>query len=85
MSQIYKLPLILDPQPEGGWTITCPLLPGLVTEADAMNEVLPNVTDALQSLIEMYKELNQPLPTILQPDNDNKPLWTETLIELKAA
>lgn len=26
MQQMYKLPLVLDPQPEGGWTITCPLL-----------------------------------------------------------
>lgn len=85
MQQIYKLPLVLDPQPEGGWTITCPVLPGLITEADTMDEVLPNVTDALQAFIEMYEDLNQPLPAILQPVGENKPLWTETLIELKAA
>ena len=85
MSQIYKLPLVLEPQPEGGWTITCPLLPGLVTEADTMDEVMPHVTDALQALIEMYEDLNQPLPAVLQSGNENKPLWTETFIELKAA
>ena len=32
MSQIYKLPLVLEPQPEGGYTVTCPLLPELITE-----------------------------------------------------
>lgn len=85
MQQIYKLPLVLEPQPEGGWTITCPVLPGLITEADTMDEVVPNVTDALQAFIEMHQDLNQPLPEILQPISENKPLWTETLIGLKAA
>ena len=30
MQNIYKLPLVLEPQPEGGYTITCPLLPNLI-------------------------------------------------------
>ena len=47
MQNIYKLPLLLEPQPEGGYTITCPLLPILVTEADTLAEVMPNVSDAL--------------------------------------
>ncbi len=61
----YRLPPVLEPQPEGGWTITCPILRGFVTEADAVDEILPNVTDALEALIEMYEDLNQPLPKIL--------------------
>jgi antitoxin HicB len=67
MAPIYKLPLVLEPQPEGGYTITCPLLPNLVTEADTLDEVIPNVTDAFMALIEAYEELNQPLPVIIQP------------------
>ena len=59
MNAIYKLPLILEPQPEGGYTITCPLLPNLITEADTLEEVIPNVSDALQALIEAYQDLNQ--------------------------
>ena len=49
---IYKLPLVLEPQPEGGWTITCPILPGLVTEADTLDEISINVTDAIEALLE---------------------------------
>jgi antitoxin HicB len=30
----YKIPLILTPQPEGGYTVTSPLLPELLTEGD---------------------------------------------------
>ena len=77
---LYKLPLILEPQPEGGYTITCPLLPNLITEADTLEEVMPNVADALAALIEAYEDLKQPLPSALQPLSTNTPIWTETLI-----
>ena len=60
MKHIYKLPLVLEPQPEGGYTITCPILPHIVTEADRLDEVAPNVADALSALIEMYQDLNKP-------------------------
>ena len=81
---IYRLPLVLEPQPEGGWTITCPVLPGLVTEADTMDEVVLNVTGALEALIELYEDLNQPLPKILQPIETDAPLYGETFIKLAA-
>jgi len=82
---IYRLPLVLEPQPEGGWTITCPILRGLITEADTIAEIVPNVTDALEALIEGYEDLNQPLPEVLQPMNRNAPFLTDTIIQLKAA
>ena len=31
MTMLYKIPLLLTPQPEGGFTVTSPLLPELVT------------------------------------------------------
>ena len=55
MDSIYKLPLVLEPQPEGGYTITCPLLPELITEADSMAEVYKNAGDALAAIIEAYE------------------------------
>ena len=77
MAQIYKLPLVLEPQPEGGWTITYPLLPNLITEADTMAKVIPNVTDALECLIDVYKQLNLPLPEVLRSLNQNAPFLTD--------
>jgi antitoxin HicB len=84
MKNIYKIPLLLEPQPEGGYTITCPLLPNLITEADNLEDVIPNVSDALEALIEAYQDLNQPLPSILQPVADNTIMWTESLIPIGA-
>ena len=58
----YKIPLILAPQPEGGYTVTSPLLPELVTEGDSVDEALANVKDALAAVIEAYHDLGRPLP-----------------------
>lgn len=58
LERVYKLPLVLEPQPEGGYTITCPLLPNLITEADTLDQVQANVADALAALIEMYEDLD---------------------------
>ena len=59
---LYKVPLVLEPQPEGGYTVTYPLLPELVTEGDTPEEALANVPDALAAVIEIYQDLNQSLP-----------------------
>jgi len=80
MSQIHKLPLILDPQPEGGYVVTCPLLPELITEGDNIQDALKNANDALAAIVEALKELNRPMPPALQPAQENTPLWIETVL-----
>ena len=61
MSQIYKLPLVFEPQPEGGYVVTCPLLPELITEGDTVQEALQNANGALAAIVEALKELKRPL------------------------
>ncbi len=85
MENIYKLPLVMEPQPEGGWTITCPILPGLITEVDTLDEISVNVSDALEAIIEGYEELNQPLPDVLRPIAKNSVFMSDTLVHLEAA
>jgi antitoxin HicB len=57
-----RLPLILEPQPEGGYTATSPALPELVTEGDTLEEVLENVRDAFSAVLEIYQEQQRTLP-----------------------
>ena len=85
MKSIYKLPLILEPQPEGGYTITCPLLPELITEADDVSEIYTHVADALAAVIELYEDMQRPLPTVLQPIAAGAAMWTETLVPVTVA
>jgi antitoxin HicB len=63
----YKLPLIFEPQPEGGYTVTSPLLPELVTEGDNVEEALENVRDALAAVLEIYRDDGRTLPPNLLP------------------
>jgi antitoxin HicB len=68
MAHIYKLPLVLTPQPEGGYTVTSPALPELVTEGDTIEEALANVKDALAAVVELYEDLGKKLPRWLELD-----------------
>jgi antitoxin HicB len=62
---LCKIPLVLAPQPEGGFTVTSPLLPELITEGDTAEEALENVRDALAAVIEAYKDTGRSLPASL--------------------
>lgn len=77
---IYKLPLILSPQPEGGFTVTSPILPELITEGDTADDALSNVKDALAAVIEIYQEQGKPLPASIRQDVQGGPVWLETLV-----
>lgn len=59
----YKILLTLTPQPEGGFTVTSPVLPELVTECDSISELLANAEDALAAVIELYQDQGRQLPS----------------------
>jgi antitoxin HicB len=60
---IYRVPLMFTPQPEGGYTVTCPVLPELLTEGDTLGEAQANVRDAFEAVVELYEEQGRLLPT----------------------
>ena len=76
----YKIPLVLTPQPEGGYTVTSPLLPELVTEGDSLDEALENVKDAFRAVMELYQELGRSLPENVQIPDEKSPVWLETVV-----
>ena len=51
-----RLPLVLEPQPEGGYTVTSPLVPELITEGDTLDEVMGNVLEAWQVVLDIYHD-----------------------------
>ncbi len=76
----YKIPLVLTPQPEGGYTVTSPLLPELVTEGDSLDESLENVKDAFRAVMELYEELGRSLPENIQIPDEKSLVWLETVV-----
>ncbi len=78
---IIKVPLVLTPQPEGGYTVTSPVLPELVTEGDTVEEALENVRDALKGVREAYEDTGRPFPANLQQDAEHAPIWFEYVVD----
>jgi antitoxin HicB len=66
----YKLSLLLEEQPEGGFTITCRELPELITECDSLDEMIDNVIDAFYAVVGLYEHKQRPLPADIQIFDD---------------
>ena len=79
MNRVARIPLTLTPQPEGGFTVTCPVMPEFVTEGDSVEEVMARVQDALSAAIELYQDLEKPLPVDLILDIHETPIEFEFL------
>jgi antitoxin HicB len=80
MSNIYKVPLILELQPEGGFTVTSPVLPEVITEGDDLEEVMANVQDAVKAVVELYEDLGKALPSALRLEVDQGIIQFECLV-----
>ena len=77
-----KLTLILEEQPEGGFTITCQELPELITECDSLDEIKEVVTDAFYAIVELYDHQQRSLPEEIQIlDDDTEDAVVRHLLE----
>jgi antitoxin HicB len=54
--------MLLQPEPEGGYTVTCPALPGLVTYGASLDEARAMAADAIRGYIECLREDAEPVP-----------------------
>ena len=58
----YIYTVLLQPEPEGGYTVTCPALPGLVTYGATLEEARAMAADAIRGYIECLQEDGEPIP-----------------------
>jgi antitoxin HicB len=79
---LRRLPLIFIPQPEGGFTVTSPVLPELVTEGDTLEEAYANVRDALAAVFELYAEQGRLLPEGINLPPNGQVVWSDALVEV---
>ena len=76
---VYRLPLVFTPQPEGGYTVTSPALPELITEGETLEEAHANVRDAFEAVAELYAEQGRPLPAAISLPAGEL-VWSEALV-----
>jgi len=63
----YSFTMLFEPAEEGGYVVTCPALPGLVTEGDTMEEARRMAEDALRGYLESLLEDGLTIPADKSP------------------
>jgi len=72
----YKI--MLRPEPEGGFTVTVPSLPGCITYGDTLSEAKMMAKEAIELYIESLEAHNEYIP------NDNETFEYNLLVESNA-
>ena len=54
-------------EPEGGFTVTCPKLPPVVSYGETLEEAQANAREAIELCLEVMREDGEPIPP---PDRD---------------
>jgi predicted RNase H-like HicB family nuclease len=54
--------ILLQPEPEGGYTVTCPSLPGLVTYGETLEEARAMAVEAVEAYLESLRMDDEPIP-----------------------
>ncbi len=60
--RILNYRVIMTPDEDGGYVVTCPALPGLVTEGDTLEEAREMAADAIRGYLESLQLDGEPIP-----------------------
>ncbi len=61
-ARAFTYTAVLDPASEGGYVVTFPAVPGLVTEGETLEEARAMAKDALRCYLEGHLEDGLPIP-----------------------
>ena len=59
----YSFTVLFEPVEEGGYVVTCPALPGLVTEGDTLDEARRMAEDAIRGYLESLTKDGVSIPS----------------------
>ncbi|HEU4345509.1 MAG TPA: type II toxin-antitoxin system HicB family antitoxin [Candidatus Binatia bacterium] len=59
----YRYTVLFEPAEEGGYVVTCPALPGLVTEGDTLREARAMARDAIRAYLESLRKDGLAIPS----------------------
>jgi len=72
----YRYTVLFQPAEERGYVVTCPALPGLVTEGKTLENARTMAHDAIRAYIESLRKDQLPIPA------DNPPVKEELRVML---
>ena len=60
--RVLSYTVLFEPQPEGGFTVVVPALPGCVTEGETIEEARRMATDAIRAYLESLVADGEEIP-----------------------
>lgn len=58
-----RFTVVIEQEPDGGFVVNVPALPGCVSQADTRNEAISNIREAIELYLEDCRDAGDPLPT----------------------
>jgi len=58
----YDFKVILEPETDGGYVVTCPSLRGCYSQGETIQEALANIKEAIELVLEDMKAHGEPIP-----------------------
>ena len=55
--------VVLEQEPDGGFVVSVPALPGCVSQGHTRDEALANIREAIELYVETLREAGEPVPT----------------------
>ena len=77
----YQYTVLYEPAEEGGYVVTVPALPGLVTEGDTLDQARSMAEDAIRGYLESLMKDRLPIP----PDREAEPIREKVKVTVDAA
>ena len=79
--QEYSYTVLFEPAADGGYVVTCPALPAVVTQGDTMEEARAMAVDAIRLVLEDLIAEGEPVP----PDTVAEPIKEKVKVAIPAA
>ena len=76
----YRYTVVYEPAEEGGYVVTVPALPGLVTEGDTLTEARAMAEDAIRGYLESLRKHGEAIPI-----EQAEPITERILVSLSGA
>ena len=76
----YRYTVVYEPAEEGGYVVTVPTLPGLVTEGDTLEEARAMAEDAIRGYLESLRKHGEAIPV-----EQGEPITARILVSLSGA
>jgi predicted RNase H-like HicB family nuclease len=54
--------VVFEQEPDGGFVVTVPALPGCVSQGDSRDEALANIREAILAYVEALRKIGDPIP-----------------------